>query len=380
MQKCIFLAVLIEALLLSFCANAGFDEIKLYPQNVWDFELTSRYLSTNSNYSSAGGAYSNLPTGCSYTLEDFNFATRTSVPGSNWSLWGDSQVSSSQSKNTSQSLSATGLTHVRLGTDFILFQDAFNIIPEFSFLYPITTNNFSNTSLPAISEGVMTLSGKVYLQFRFSRFWLEGFTGYVWRDQSRSALVPYGLIAETRFKTWSLGANVQGYSSASSDGNTNNSGQQLAWMYAVNGNSQIFDALNPQLLETNFWVKFNLSKSFATYIGGGATINGTNAANYWDVQVGIAYRLPSNDSHRIRPKTDIEKFNEETSDGVDQTLFDTTPGNDAVSKPKPKINRNGNSQNIQKELDKTEVQIEMKSFNKNHKPSPGQESNPTEDQ
>jgi len=365
-QKWICLILLCESLILSSRANAGFEDIKHYPQNVWDFELTSRYLSTNSNFTSAGGAYANFPSNYSYSLEDFNFFTRTVMPGSNVSFWGDSQVSAAQSKNPAQSLTTTGLTHIRLGSDFVLFHDAFNIIPEFY---------FANSSVPAISDGVMKLSAKLFLEFQFGSFWVEGFSGYIWQDQGRAALIPYGAVGEFRFSSWSFGGNIQGYSSASTDTNTSNNAQQLNWMSNVNGGSELFDAINPQVLEFNVWGKFNLTRNFSMFAGGGTTINGQNIANYWDIQFGLAYRWPTGKFNRPRPKTEVERFNEETSDGVDQSLFDVRP---PVPQPQNQ-HRSVSPQNIQKELDKTEIQIDMKSIDKPHKDSTDQEPLPSTD-
>ena len=377
MQKWLITSVLIPTALLSLRANAAFDDIKFYPQKIWDFEITSRYLSTTSNFSSAGGSYVSLPSGWSYTLEDFNFAIRTTVPGSNWAIWGDTQMSAAQSKTSMQTLSASGLTHGRIGTDFILYQDAFSIIPELSLLYPITTNSFSNYSTPALSDGVMTISGKLYLQFNFSNLWVEGFSGYVYRDQGRAALIPYGVVAEFRFNSWAIGGNVQGFSSASNDTNSTNPAIQNLWITSVNAGSDLFDAINPQLLETNAWVRFNLGKSFAIFGGGGATLNGANMSNYWNAQAGIEYRMGASEPRRSRPRSDVERFNEETSDGVDQSLFkNNTP---AVPAQKPRVNKNTSPKNLQKELDNTEMQIDMKSYNRNHQPNPSeQEPNPVD--
>jgi hypothetical protein len=363
-QLVFFVAPLLGAFL-PIRASAGFNDIKLYPQKVWDIQLTGRYLTTNSNFTNAGGSFANVPAGYSYSLDDFNLAFRTSVDKKNWAFWGDTQLSYAQSKSPAQSLTNASVTHARIGTDYIFFQDSFALIPEFFFLYPITTNTFSNTNTVAISDGTMVASGKLYLRVKVSNLWMEGFAGYQYRDQGRSSLIPYGIVGEYLFHNWSVGANLQGYSSGSSDANTNNPTQQYSWMNTVNGASQIFDGLNPQLLETNVWVKFHTSKKFSFFFGAGDTINGANTANYWDIQAGIAYHLPSSQRTVRDPIENQDQFDEEVSDGVDQRLFDksNTPG--PVATP---ANRSRPStaqpQNIQKELDKAEMQIELKAVKK----------------
>jgi len=337
-------------------ASANFPEMKSYPQKVWDYELMAKYTTTTSNFTSAGGSFVSLLPGSSFNVIDTNLSVRTCVPQKNWAVWGDTQLTYAQSKSTYQTLSNTGFTHFRIGTDYIVYQDSFNLIPEFFFLYPITQNNFtSNTT--GLSDGIMELSGKLYIQFKVNTFQIAGFAGYLWRDQGRSALVPYGVTGEMQFQSWSLSGNLQGYSSASSDNNTNNPIQQLTWMSTANAGSEMFDALNPQILELNLWLKVPTSKTLSFLAGGGTTLNGANMANYWDVQGGIIYRWPTSTPPRTRPRTNEEKFNEETSDGVDQNLF-SQPANNVRTRPKPAPA--APKQNLQQQLDNTEMQIYMK--------------------
>ena len=125
----------------------------------------------------------------------------------------------------------------------------------------------------------------------------------------------------------------------------------------------MFDSINPQLLESNVWTKFNFTKNFSAFVGAGFSLNGSSIANYWNVQGGIAYRMPSTAaSSRAAKRSEVERFNEETSDGVDQTLFETSPAVKEVPKPAPKKRTAPAPKNIQNELDKTEMQIEMKTL------------------
>jgi hypothetical protein len=378
------LVFLVASLMVSFLSirasagtmfdNSGFDSIKLYPQRTWDLELTGRYLQSSSNFTTSGGGYANTPAGNSYNISQFNLGFRTTIDKKNWAIWGDSQAGYAQSQSPAQTLTNGNVDYVRLGTDYILFQDAFALIPEFFFQYPTVQNNFTNTSTVGISDGVTVVSGKMYVRIRLTSFLLQAFAGYQYRDQGRSSLIPYGVVAEYLMHNWSAGANLQGYSSASQDANTNNPTQQYAWMNSVNGASQIWDGVNPQLLETNVWLKFHTSPKVSLFVGAGDTLNGASTANYWNVSAGIEYHVPSSKPKVSDPieNTNQMQFDEELSDGVDQRLFDKSNTPPAEVKPKPVAPpRAPSPQNLQKELDKTEMKLDLKS-KQNTNPSDSQ--------
>jgi hypothetical protein len=336
-------------------AMATYHEIKTYTQKNWDLDFSGQYFSSESNYLASGGVYQGLPSGGSYGLFDFNFAFRTTIPERNLALFGDTQLSYATSKSSLATRTNTGITHVMIGTDYILYQDTFTLIPEFTFLYPFSRNSVTGDAV-AIGEGAMEISGKMYAQTLIKGIQAGAFTGFIYRDEGRSSLIPYGVYGEKLGKKWSFGGNLQGYASASYDKDTNNSTARTNWANTVNAGSFKFFMPNPQLLETNFWAQVKTSNNMNFMFGFGLTLNGANAANGWNVMGGVTYRI-STDEGQNDHKSELERFQEETSDGVDQSLFEQQQNAKKKQRSAPVAD---DIDDIQSELDKTQMQIEIK--------------------
>lgn len=378
-QKKYFFLLFSGVILFSTFSHAFYHELKYYPQKVWDFDFKGEYFSTDSNYSSSGGVYNALPAGNYYRSYDFNFSARTTIPKKNWALYADSQLSAAESKGSSGTRTNSGITHLRVGTDYIMYEDSFALIPDFSFLYPFTKNEFNGDSV-AINEGAIELSARLLAQTKLKYFKLGGFAGVTYRDSGRSSLIPYGAILEMQLTKWTFGGNLQGYTSANYDSDSANSGSRDAWFLRTNGGSKKNAAVNPMLMESNLWAQVRTTKNLNFMFGLGFTLNGANTSNSWNIMGGLSYRLPieetNPDPNNLLPdtppkkvkKSDLDRFEEETTDGVDQTLFELSPTTEIKNEPlleeaPPK----NNPKNLQNELDKTEMQIELKSIKKKKK-------------
>jgi hypothetical protein len=263
-----------------------------------------------------------------------------------------------------------------------MYKGAFSLIPEFSFLYPMVKNEITGDSVP-FSEGVMESTGVLNAQIDFKTFKLTGFAGFNYRDQGRSSLFPYGAVAELNFIKWSLGADLKGYASLGFDKDTDNDTARLAYVARTSGGANRYTSVNPNYLELNSWLKIRTSNRWAFKLGGGTTLNGASTAAGWNIAAGISFNMvPQNES---TPGSDIERFHEETNDGVDQKLFvpeDSVkkpepvkesetgsieyypPAQEPAKKPKKKTKPAASTKNIQQQLDETEVQIQLKSVKK----------------
>lgn len=346
--------------IITFMAHAKFDEIRFYPQKTWQWDLVGEYLSSTSNYASTGGVYTNLPSGNYYNLFTTDVSFRTMVPKKNWAWYGGTQLAYSMTRNTAQTLTNTNFPFVKIGTDYVMYSGSFLLIPDFYFVYPMVKNDFSSTSMAAVGDGTMQASAQLRIQGVFNTMWLSAYSGFIYRDGGRSSVIPYGLTAELPFTRWILGGSLTGYSSATYDANTNNATQQVAWNNNVNGGSQMFGSINPQVLEANGWVKWKLNKEYTILAGGGSTLSGSNMANYWNVNAGISYRMATKETSA--PAAPVAKpnpflFQEETADGVDQQLFQKE---ELVAPPPPAPHDYQPVPNLQNELNKTENQMELK--------------------
>lgn len=336
----------------SLLALGEYHEIKTYSQKDWNMDFRGKYFLSDSNFSTGGGVYQALPNGYGYQLLDASMGFRSTIPERNWAVWGETQLAYVSAKSSSATRTNTGISYAKVGTDYILYEDVFTLIPEFSFTYPFV-KNATNVDAAAIGEGVMEADARMLAQIRFRDFTMGGFAGFTYRDESRSSLVPYGIYAEIGKKTWSFGGNLRGYSSASFDKDSNNQTARQNWATNFNGGSYKFFMPNPQLLETNFWAQVRTTKQMNFLCGFGMTLNGANTANGWNVMAGMTYRFPT--GKETEGNDDLNRFQEETKDGVDQTLFKK-----GANTPQKKRTRDDNG-NLQDELDKTEMQIELKS-------------------
>jgi hypothetical protein len=344
---------------LTFSAQAKFDEIRFYPQKTWQLDMYSEYRASTSNYASTGGVYTNLPAGNYYNLFSTDFSFRTLVPKKNWAWYGGTEVAYGMSKNTVQSLTSTNFPLVKLGTDYVMYHGNFLLIPDLYVEFPTAKNDFNSTNITAVGDGTTKLSAQLRIQGVFNGMWLGAYSGFIYRDQGRSSVIPYGIVGELPFTSWIIGGSVTGYSSATYDSNTNNPTQQVAWNNNVNGGSQMFDSINPQVLEANGWLKWRLGREYSILLGGGSTLSGSNMANYWNVNGGISYRLGTKEVSSAPqvapPKPNPFLFQEETADGVDQSVFQKE---EVVPQTKPAPQ--DYSPNLQNELNKTENQMELK--------------------
>jgi len=252
---------------------------------------------------------------------DVSTGFRATIPEKNWAYWGEVDLAYAQAKSPGTTRTNAGISYAKVGTDYVLYDDSFTLIPEFSFTYPFV-KNASNVDAAAIGEGVMELEAKMLAQMRFGNLTMGGFAGFTYRDESRSSLIPYGIYGEWGGRTWSFGGNLRGYSSTSYDKDTNNQIIRQNWATNYNGGSYKFFMPNPQLLETNYWAQVQTTKQMNFLFGFGMTLNGANMANGWTLMAGMTYRFPI--GNEKEKGDDLTRFQEETQDGVDQSLFDKT--------------------------------------------------------
>lgn len=305
-------------MLISFVSSCwGAQTWKSYPRSTWDFELDTRYYQTTANYLTEGFYFETLPSGQGFKqiLVNTNVRYHFAKP---WALFVDSQTAYSESKNLRDTRTNSGFTQSKAGVDFVLYNGGYAIMPELTLLYPFTRNSI-NSDATAMNEGAMEAGGRMILQSRFSKFRWATYGGFLYRDEGRSSLIPYGLMLEFQFRRFVLGNELQGYRSIGLDRDSTNTSARTTWANQVNGGSQRYFAINPSLLENHTWFRFVLNKSFYMQIGGSFSVTGSNTAAGWGLFGGILYRLRPN-----LPTTTnrIERFQPELNENLDQNFFE----------------------------------------------------------
>ena len=133
-------------------------------------------------------------------------------------------------------------------------------------------------------------------------------------------LLPYGIGHQFLFSRLSIGAELDGYTSLTSD----DSSTKSTVTDRVNAGSLKYYSANPSLmiLEGNFKYRYSPTVNFSG--GVGTTVAGANTAYGHHLYAGVefswqAYSRPIGLSKQERH---IREFKETTSDGVDQSLFE----------------------------------------------------------
>lgn len=342
---------LVVILSLISCSASAFDSYKTFQRDRWDFELSTNYFNSEANYSSSGNETS-LPSGNSYKLYDFTLGTRY-VPKKDWSVMVAINVANADATDSIANRTNSSVTGFYAGFDFLLYSQAFEVVPEVTLLMPVEKiDTAADNALN--SEGVLEGRARVTLQKDFGPFLTQAYLGFSYRGDGRSMLVPWGAGGEFKIQNFRIGAEVFGYESVSDDEDTDSEAIRIAYLNTVNAGSMAFYSVNPSIMDTNFYAKWMINRSWTLQVGGGATLAGTNsAAGYhmgamirysWDLVAGYVdsnpkknyepTAVPTPASPAPRKKSDpyfydepisserqIPMFRENTDDGVDQKVF-----------------------------------------------------------
>lgn len=336
------------------------SEFKSYPLRTVEFHMQSRYYKADGNFTKSGNSYDDLPSGYSYENYLFDFGARSQF-FSKWAVFGDLTVGAATSQDPVTTRSNSALSEATLGTDFLLSSGSISVIPEMSVTFPLAENDYAGDTV-AVGEGVLSANARMILlvDFASSRMGLHG--GFNYRDKGLAPLFGYGVLGEFDFDRFSLGLDLRGYTSVGYDEESDNEIRRTNYFCRANGCAKRYGAINPGLLETNVWGRYSFRSPWSIYGGLGFAITGQNTSTGYGAVFGFLYTWQRSNE---RPATFTPRrrvydpnFKEEVDDGVDQRLFQHPPLPPAE---KPDAQRNRDHHQLQDELDKTEMQIEMKS-------------------
>lgn len=366
--------------LLLFSQSAGaLDNYKEFHRDHLDFEVGTQYFYSQANYSSSGTGTQSLLNGNHYQLLDSNLTVRY-VPKRDWSVFGWGTVSNSESKNSVATRTNSSLSQAGVGADFVMYSESFQLIPEIIAVMPLEqVDPTSDTVLN--NEGVMEVRSRLIAQKDFG-----GLRGYAWlgfnyRGDGRSFLLPWGVGTQLKLRRLRVGAELFGYQSMSEDTNKN-SILRTAYINTVNAGSMRFYSVDPSLIDSQLYATWLVSPKLSLQVQGGTTLAGSNMAEGFHVGGLISYsfdltqgyseesyaepthsEVPGYRSNMYEESTlsserKVKQFQEVVDDGVDQNLFKAPP------KPKkPQINE----EELQRQLDQTEFDVELKAKKKKKK-------------
>jgi hypothetical protein len=278
-------------------------------------------------------------------------------------FYGGARYAYAQSKDPVTTRTNGELTHVFLGMDSLLVETpVFELVPDFNLWFPLQRVD-ANADKVLNSEGALEMTGRLIARLIWKGFHPYGYVGYTYRDEGRSTQIPYGGGAELDFKNFAFGLGVTGFQRVTYDKYTDTpSSKESVAIY--NGTALKYYTVNPSRLDANTWLKWDEGKSFAIMFGGGTSIAGESTAAGWQVFTNLNFRFATGRQPTVKTiEPVVDKFKEENSDKIDQSLFD--PPKVEVIKPpvvSPKESESLKKRQLQKELDDTEMQIELKSI------------------
>lgn len=320
---------------------SAFDNFKDFKRDSWDFELNTRYFYSNANHNGSGTQ--SLPGGGHFSLLDLNFETRY-VPKHNWSFLAFATVSNSESNNSVVSRTNSTVSQVGAGVDFLMYAGVVDLVAEAVGWMPFEKAD-PMSDVVMNNEGVMQLQSRLILQKK----WRDGFRAYGWagftfRGDGRSFLLPWGLGVLKKSRSYSFGGELTGYESLTNDEDSN-SAVRTSYINSVNAGSHLFYAPNPSLIASRVYGQWNINRKWAALANAGLTLAGDNMAAGFQVGAGLRftfdmtegytedlYKPVNNDvpTYKSRmhgggvskPPPEKDYFYEETSDGIDQRIFE----------------------------------------------------------
>ncbi len=349
----------------------AFDNSKNFRKDTLEVFASTQYYYSQSNFNSSGTQQS-LSSGNYYMLIDATFGGRYTL-GSRAAFTLAGNVGNATSHSAVANRSNSSFNWVKLGAEYLAYSGAIDVIPEFFAIIPTDKVNFTSNDAVANSEGVTELHPRLTLQKTFGSVGMYGYAGFAYRDAGRSYLAPWGAGVFYQTTDSKFGAEIFGSQSITDDKDT--SARVLRDNYNTNvmAGSVKFGALNPSIIDTNFFFKYGLNSKWSMQADAGIAVAGSNAANGWHVGALLQYAfdfsssgkteeyIPAQPNPVPRGKSEmynsdpgvvdsrVHKFKEDTQDGVDQSLFKSKPMTPVSPEHK-----------LQKQLDDTEMQIELK--------------------
>ncbi len=331
----------------------------------WQVDLQTTYYQATANYTNSGGQFESLPAGNEYKLIDFDFGARW-IASPKWAFYTSSRVSNAESSDGFFSRRNSTFTQVVLGGDYKLYSSKkYEISPDFSVTLPLERVDVTQDEV-LNREGAIEVTGKVVGRAQLGKWDPFAFLGINYRDEGRSTLLPYGAGVDYHWQpSMTIGAEIRGYQTIVDDEFSDDRIRREA-AAARNGAALRYFSVNPSLLESNFWLRGNLFQNWGFKVGAGTSITGASTSAGWNLIGGVNYSFESLGRSTQRPFRAVEdtpNFQEETDDGVDQNLFQIAPPPTPPPPPAPvqQPDPEAAKKRIQKELDQTEFQIELKS-------------------
>lgn len=293
----------------------------------------------------------------------------------------------------------SAINELHFGTDFILMSHPFELIPEIQIAYPLEKYDVTTDDVMT-SEGALQATAAIRLQYNSGSFLTFGKLGYTYRAEGRSSLLPYSIAAAYDTGHTLFGLDISGFESITSDLDGKAPLTRVTAVNRVEAGANRFFSIDPSATDAALFLNMDITPRWSLDLNGGYIFAGANYPQgiHAGATITINWDLyPSNQSHRPSPiemsapvsessklstEKEINSFEEQVQDGVDQNLFKARPTEKPkpppIQQPKPNIKpvkppvwmkrgtpaksgkRKINKKSLQEELDETEMQIKLR--------------------
>ena len=333
---------LLFLMLLNLSSFAHADEIfRIFAANRFDSDFSVNYFKTEANFASNGSQQS-LPSGYSFQIIDTAVSARY-VLLQDFGLHGGMNIGSSEATDILATRRNSTLNYVDVGADYAFFQSRnFSLYGDLTYRHAVekissdTDSSLNGDGASEVHATVTTLFDVGYMQP-----FLSG--GINYRMEGLSTLLTYKLGLQTLVGRFAFGGALNGYVSVVDDSKTSSPTERELITNRVNATSKKFYAINPNLLDADLFLRFMFTPNLAMHVNGGYTVTGSNSALGFHVGGGVTwgfggdqYANFSKPSHPLitpatpparpqaphsQPPPPVKKFQEDTSDGVNQDYF-----------------------------------------------------------
>lgn len=326
------------------------DEVfRVYAPGRFDSYLSLNYFKSEANFASNGSQQS-LPSGYSFQVIDTAISGRY-VLFQDLGLHAGMNISSSESIDIIATRRNSTLNYVDLGGDYSIYQGRkFAMYVDLTYRHAVekiatdTDSSLNSDGASEVLANVTTLFDVGYMQP-----FLSGGVNY--RMEGLSTLLSYKIGVQSLVGRFVFGGALNGYISVIDDSKTGSPAERELITNRVDATSKKFYAINPNLLDSDLYLRFMFTPNLSMHVNGGYTLTGSNSALGLHFGGGVSwgfggdqYANYSKPSHplaplqilptrpqnpKAQPTPPVNKFQEDTSDGVNQDYFKpVTPSQD----------------------------------------------------
>lgn len=289
--------------------------LKTYREGSLGGQISVNHFRTRSNYDTSGQQQTLVNSG-EFVASDINLAGRY-IMSNQWGLSGQLNLAATESNDGNNIRSNSSFTSIQLGSDHRILRGWIDLIADFDFKLPFYRVK-PGTDDSLLSEGDSHLQALIEIQKRERKYTAYFYTGYRYRDEGRSAQIPYAFGGFYNFRSWSLGLELRGFTKAGDDKFTADPTQRTSITNSVDAGSLHFYSVNPTRSELEFNGRFELNRDWDLIAGLGSTIGGVSTSS--GINGFVAFQFSEQPVYA--PRAPKKEFIEDTRDGVDQRLFE----------------------------------------------------------